>query len=327
MKNINYLFLLVGLAIGFGFGFLTFAENSEEHADEITLSHSENEEDNQIEGSPKIEAVNLSDEELKELNIQIDKVESGRIESRLTLTGEIAVDPLKVVHLRPRYAGVVKNIFVNLGDYVAKGDTVAIIESNESLVEFPLVAPANGTIISIHMSPGEVKGNNEHAIEIADLKYVWAVMTLYQKDIAKVKIGQAVRLYDELSGYEFNGRINFISPVIDEATRTTTVRIEIKNSTHNWNPGLFVNADLILGVDDAEMTVTKNALQTFSGVTVVFVKDKYGFRPQPVTVGKQDGSYAEILSGLHTGDVYAAEGAFTLKAELLKESFGGGHSH
>ena len=90
---------------------------------------------------------------------------------------------------------------------------------------------------------------------------------------------------------------------------------------------MFVNADLRLGVDDAEMTVNKNALQTFSGVTVVFVKDKYGFRPQPVTVGKQDGNYAEILSGLHTGDIYVAEGAFTLKAELLKESFGGGHSH
>ena len=327
MKNINYLFLLVGLAIGFGFGFLAFAESNEQHADEIISNHSEDENVNHLEDSPKIEAVNLSDDELIELNIKVDKVRSGRIESKLTLTGEIAVDPLKVIHLRPRYAGVVKNIFVNLGNNVAKGDTVAIIESNESLVEFPLVTPANGTIINIHMSPGEVKGNDEHAIEIADLNYVWAVMTLYQKDIAQVKIGQAVRLYDELSGYEFNGRINFISPVIDEATRTTTARIELKNSAHNWNPGLFVNADLRLGVDDAEMAVNKNALQTFSGVTVVFVKDKYGFRPQPVTVGKQDGSYAEILSGLHTGDVYAAEGAFTIKAELLKESFGGGHTH
>lgn len=324
MKNINYLFLLVGLAIGFGFGFLAFAE---EHTGEIISNHSEDENVNHLEDSPKVEAVNLSDEELKELNIRVNKVGSGSIESKLTLTGEIAIDPLKVIHLKPRYAGVVTNVYVNLGDNVTKGDTVAIIESNESLVEFPLVAPANGTVINIHMSPGEVKGNDDHAIEIADLNYVWAVMTLYQKDIAQVKIGQSVRLYDELSGYEFSGRINFISPIIDEATRTTTARIELKNSIHSWNPGLFVNADLLLKVEEVEITVSKNALQTYQGITVVFVKDKYGFRPQPVTVGKQDGNYAEILSGLHTGDIYVAEGAFTLKAELLKESFGGGHSH
>ena len=61
------------------------------------------------------------------------------------------------------------------------------------------------------------------------------------------------------------------------------------------------------------------------GKNVVFVIDKEGFRPQPVSVGLENNNLVEILSGLHPGQKYAAEGAFTIKSELLKESFGGDH--
>lgn len=329
MKKNDYLLIIIGTIVGLMIGYISFynPDGSSEHTDEH--GHFEEIEDvhSESEGHTEIEAVDLSDKTLNELGIKLAKVEPGQIENKITLTGEIAVDPVKVTHLRPRYTGIVKEIYVELGENVAIGDTIGIVESNESLVEFPLLAPVSGTIIDIHMSPGEIKGDHDHAIEIADLNYVWAIMTLYQKDIAYVSLNQKAFVYDELSGYSYSGKINFISPVIDESTRTTTARIELKNATHNWKPGMFVNADLVTGIDKIDLAVTKNAVQTYEGLTVVFVKDKFGFRPQPVTTGKQSSEYIEILSGLHLGDIYASEGAFTIKAELMKESFGGGHSH
>lgn len=327
MKNNNYLLLLIGLVVGLMIGYVLFndSEDFKHHSDEP--EHSEELESNIAEESHDVEAVNLSDETLNELGIELAEVEPGEIENKLTLTGEVAVDPIKVTHLRPRYTGIVKRIFVDLGEEVTKGDTIGIIEANETIVEYPLIAPVSGTIINIHMSPGEVKGDHDHAIEIADLNYVWAIMTLYQKDIARVKHGQNAYVYDELSGNTYSGKINFISPVIDESTRTTTARIELINSRYNWKPGMFVNAELVTNIDKINMSVNTNAIQTYEGLSVVFVKDKFGFRPQPVTLGKQNDKHVEILSGLHLGDVYVSEGAFTLKAELMKESFGGGHSH
>jgi len=62
-------------------------------------------------------------------------------------------------------------------------------------------------------------------------------------------------------------------------------------------------------------------------VDVVFVLTDEGFRAQPVRVGSVNHSDAAIAEGLAEGQVYAANGAFTIKAELQKGSFGDGHGH
>ncbi|MDZ7765847.1 MAG: efflux RND transporter periplasmic adaptor subunit [Melioribacteraceae bacterium] len=90
---------------------------------------------------------------------------------------------------------------------------------------------------------------------------------------------------------------------------------------------MFITAKVLTDFIEVDQAVTLNAIQNFEGQKVVFVKDGEGFRPQPVTIGKTNTKYAEVLSGLNTGQNYIAEGAFVIKSELLKESFGGGHGH
>ena len=68
------------------------------------------------------------------------------------------------------------------------------------------------------------------------------------------------------------------------------------------------------------VTVASSALQTFEGKTTVFLKVDGGFVPQPVTVGRNDGQRAEILSGLKPGASYAAAGSFVVKSEQGKSS-------
>jgi cobalt-zinc-cadmium efflux system membrane fusion protein len=86
---------------------------------------------------------------------------------------------------------------------------------------------------------------------------------------------------------------------------------------------MFITAEVFTDFVNVDQAVTLNAIQNFEGRRVVFVKDGEGYRPQPITIGNTNTEYAEVLSGLNSGQTYIAEGAFVIKAELLKESFGG----
>jgi cobalt-zinc-cadmium efflux system membrane fusion protein len=77
----------------------------------------------------------------------------------------------------------------------------------------------------------------------------------------------------------------------------------------------------------AGIVVPKSALQTFEDRTVVFVQDEDGLEPRPVRIGRENATQVEILSGLEAGQTYVSQGAFTLKAQLLKGAFGDGHNH
>jgi len=204
---------------------------------------------------------------------------------------------------------------------------IAVIESNESLVRYEVKSSIAGTIIKIHLTPGEVIVDDKHSVTVADLSSVWANLSIYQKDLLKIKVGQ-VSIISTIDGSRFSkSNIFYISPIVDEQTRTATARVKLNNSSGIWKPGMFITAKVATTRKTVSMVVNKNAIQIFKGQTVVFVKDKKGFRPQPVSVGFQNNKSVEILDGLHQGQNYISEGAFTIKAELLKESLGGGQEN
>jgi len=75
------------------------------------------------------------------------------------------------------------------------------------------------------------------------------------------------------------------------------------------------------------MVVSDEAIQSVRGQTVVFVEDDGGFRAQAVEIGRTDGMWTEILSGLHPGERVVVENSFIMKSELLKSEAGHGHGH
>ncbi|MNF09797.1 Cobalt-zinc-cadmium resistance protein CzcB [compost metagenome] len=73
------------------------------------------------------------------------------------------------------------------------------------------------------------------------------------------------------------------------------------------------------------MAVPESAVQTVEEKTSVFVRTAEGFDTRPVTLGRRDGGYVEIATGLEPGVQVAASGSFTLKSELGKAT--AEHSH
>lgn len=302
-----------------------------EHSDKNEETHQhgdEHEESQQHSDIHEEEIVKLSSKEMVEFGIIVKTAGPDTIQMHTDLLGEIKPDPRKIAHVVPRFEGIVKEVFKSIGDKVKKGETMAIIESNDSLVKYNVTSAIDGTVIDMHMTPGElVNADNDHAITVANLTTVWADLSVYQKDLSIIREGQTAIISDDYGVHKKEGKISYISPMVDEATRTATARVALDNPSGKWKPGMFVTAKVLTLDKKVLLAVAKNALQSLEGQIVVFVKDKEGFRPQAITVGIQNSKVVEILSGLHAGQTYAAHGAFTIKAELMKESFGGGHGH
>lgn len=199
--------------------------------------------------------------------------------------------------------------------------------STETLTEYNITAPLEGTVIDKHITQGEALTGDADAFLVANLGTVWVDLSIYQKDLARVRTGQRVRISAGPQGPSGEGTISYLRPVIGEATRTTLARFVHSNPEGLWKPGLFVTADLIVEVVSADILVPKSAIQTFEGKDIIFVQVKDEFHPEPVKRGRANRTHVEIISGLPAGARYVAKGGFVLKAELSKGSFGDGHSH
>lgn len=288
-------------------------------------NHGESE-DGHDEGEHK-DTVQLTEAQMKEFGIQTAIAGPAAIEQYINLSGEIIAAPNRIAHLRPRFSGIAKEVRKLTGDRVKKGEVIAIIESNESLVKYKLTSAISGTVIDMHMTPGENVTDESNTVTVADLSTVWAVFRVYQNDLFTIKPGQDALIRAGGKGSELTGTISYISPVVDEHTRTASARVVIDNRSGQWKPGMFITAVVSTGSSDVSLAVTQGAVILYNGQKVVFVKEAEGYHPHPVHTGLHNNALVEILSGVTTGQTYISNGSFLLKAELQKGSFGHGHSH
>ena len=162
---------------------------------------------------------------------------------------------------------------------------------------------------------------------IGDLDQVYFLGRLFEKDLARVKVGAATEV--RLNAYPaevFAGTIETIGRQIDPAARTVTARIRVRNHGDLVKVGLFGNARVVVGPAEAQakhVVVPLGAVTRVAARDVVFVRQPDGdFELHPVTVGRTAAGRAEILSGLRAGEPVVVEGTFTLKSAILKRTFG-----
>jgi cobalt-zinc-cadmium efflux system membrane fusion protein len=199
---------------------------------------------------------------------------------------------------------------------------------DEQFIRYEIVAPFEGTVVGKHISLGEMLKDDAEVFVVADLSTVWVNLTVYQNDLPFVYKGQAVQVFAGTNMPSKTAPISYISPTIDEATRTAWARVVLPNPHGKWRPGAFVTGKVAIEkVATVEVMVFKAALQTVGEQTVVFVETDDGFEPQPVMLGRANDTHVEITAGLTPGQRYVARGSFVLKAELAKGAFDGGHNH
>ena len=115
-----------------------------------------------------------------------------------------------------------------------------------------------------------------------------------------------------------DGRVIFVSPVLNPETRSARVVAELANPDGHWRPGAFVSAEIVTARDAVDILIPRAAIQTIEGEQVVFVRKDDGFRRQDIRTGRSDDAAVEVMAGLKAGDVIAVRNTFLLKAELGK---------
>jgi cobalt-zinc-cadmium efflux system membrane fusion protein len=274
------------------------------------------------------DTVALSDDVIEEFGIIVGVAGPGVVTRTVSLPAEIRANEDRLAHIAPRFPGIAREVRKSVGDSVKAGETLAIIENSESLAPYPLKAQIDGTVIERHITRGEpVSQSRGRAFTVADLREVWVDISVYQKHLTSVQLGQTVRISAGHGLAEAEGTISYVSPIVDEDTRTATARIVLANPEGLWRPGLFVTAVVELERVEAAVAVPRTALEQVEGSTVVFVRGQDGFAPRPVTFGLQGRDLVEVTTGLEAGVSYVTQGGFTLKSELAGEELGGGHGH
>lgn len=192
--------------------------------------------------------------------------------------------------------------------------------------ELVLRAPISGVVVARDAVVGQPVSTGDTIARIADLKEVWFLARVFEKDLEHVRAGALCEV--QLNAFprqRFAGSVEYVGRQIDVVARTVTARIRLRNTGDVLSLGLFGIAHLSVGEnqDTPKLVVARNAVVEIGGKRVVFVRHADGdFEPHEVTLGEAGLGKIEVVTGLREGEQVVVEGAFTLKSAVLRSSFG-----
>jgi cobalt-zinc-cadmium efflux system membrane fusion protein len=257
----------------------------------------------------------------KESGITTEIAAAGNLKQTLKLYGKALADPVRVSHIQARYPGVIRSVKATIGSKVKAGDVLASIESNESLRQYNISAPINGTIIERHANADEFTGDRI-LFTLVDYSQLEVDLQAFPAQAHKLKVGQSVKLVaDTLS---FTSEIEYITPH-DEGAPTLVAHVPLINNADEWTPNQSVEGIVTLAEFPVALRIDNRALQNFRDWQVVFIQVGDTFEIRPLKLGQTDGQFTEVLDGLHVGDRYVVDGSYLLKADLEKS--GASHDH
>lgn len=269
-------------------------------------------------------ALSIDPEAAAEMGIRIATAGAGVIAQTTAVTGRVVLNKNAIAEVQGRFQGIVKSVTRTEGETVAAGETLATVESNESLQVYPVKSSIGGIILTRNTNIGHIT-NDEAMFVIADMSQLWVEFNIFPKDAAKIAAGQEIRLTPAHGGDAAYITISAILPVADSTSQTVIARGVIDNADGTWRPGMALRGDILTAQIPAAVVVRKSAIQRLEGAPVVFVKKDGKFEPRNVTLGETDNDNAEILDGVRSGESYAVTGSFVLKAHAGKA--GAEHAH
>lgn len=365
--------------------------------------------------------IKMSPEQIAGAKIELAPVGKGVLSHRLSVPGTVAPDSNRIARVAAKVVGTVAELNKQLGDPVAKDETVAVLESREvaeaksayigaqvnfdlqktlfereqtlfqknitaeqqflrarttfteaqlrldlarqklfalgvnekeaaelsrqsqGLQRYEIRSPLAGRIVERKVDLGAPvggEGQEKELYVIADLSSVWVDLSISTLDLPQIQEGQPVSIASGSGrpthsqqgtqerqpvsmasgsdGKRATGKIVFISPLLNQETRSARVIAAVDNKDMAWRPGSYVTAQVSVEEQPVDLRVPRSALQTIGGEQVVFVRTQEGFEKREVVLGKGDGEAVEVVFGLDPGETIAVTNTFVLKAELGK---------
>jgi len=271
---------------------------------------------------PEVPVVVMKKETQGSIGLQTAKVEKKKLVSFLEVYGSIAQDTENTVHVAPKEKCVLKKMKVAVGQTVDEKTPIAVIETPSG--EQDLLSPCHGIVISQYVKEGDSVDPLTSVVTIANPDIMRASFDVYEKDLSKIQLDQKVQATTAAyPGKIFEGKVVFISPRVDENTRTIKIRVDVENKEHLLKFGMFVNGRILRESEEEFLIVSQAAIQNMEdGDTVFVVKNEETFEVRAVETGVQTDTESVIAKGLNDGEVIVTQGSFILKSELLKSEMG-----
>ena len=206
-----------------------------------------------------------------------------------------------------------------------------ILTNNNPESKITIYAPFDGTIIEKHVVLGELVTPEKEIMTITDVTSLWVWANIYERHLkilldaqAREKV-KALITVEAFPKHPFEGVVDYVSAVSDEATRTVKVRISVENKESLLRPGMFCKIDLATGQRKEVLTVPKEAVLEDEGDKFVFkrLEGNYFVRRRVIT-GKSSGLFIEIIKGVTSGEEIVSYGSFVLKSDVLRSKMGAG---
>lgn len=177
-------------------------------------------------------------------------------------------------------------------------------------------APINGIITDKQAILGMYVTPDMQLYSLADLSRVWIMITLYEADLSRVNVGDAVNMklpYDPTK--KFAGTINYIYPEIDLNSRTVQARVEINNNDGFLRPGMFADIDIVKDLGETLVLPVDAIIDTGMRSLVFIQTDSLVFEPKEIEIGPRVGGFVPVLGGLNSGDHVIINANFLIDAE------------
>ncbi len=179
--------------------------------------------------------------------------------------------------------------------------------ARKKLDDTVIKAPVGGAVSERLVQPGEfIQANTQVAtiVQINPLKLRTAVQERYAGLIVP-KLPVSFRV-ESFPGETFHGEVAYVSPAVDEATRTFVVEALVDNRDRRLKPGFFTKGTVSTTRDDNVLAVPEDAVSTLAGVSAVYVIENGKARQQTVTLGARQGNLFEVTDGLKGDEVLAS---------------------
>lgn len=259
----------------------------------------------------------------EEAGIKTELAGPARLTETLTLYGQIAANPERQREVSARFPGLIRTVGKKLGDTVNAGETLATIESNDSLQIYALKAPLAGIVTQRDANPGEESGNRV-LFTVTDTRAVIAELSVFPKDRARVQPGAAVKLRLADGEAEVSGKVTRVD-VKASSNQSVLARVTIEQHDGSLVPGSFVTGEVAVAEHQVPLAVKTAGLQGFRDFTVVYVQVGETYEVRMLELGTPQGESVEVLGGLEPGDRYVTENSYLIKADIDKS--GASHDH
>ena len=269
--------------------------------------------------------VEISEQAAASVDLQFETAGPRTMRTTVSMNGKIISNENRMMHVYPRYPGIVKEARKHLGDKVVKNEVLAGVESNESLQPYNITSLLDGTVTHHDIALGEFVSNDSLIYAVTDLSTVWVDLNVHRHDFSLLRKGQKIFIDSGDDVPKGEATIMYLSPFGAENTQTMLARAELANPDMEWRPGLFVKAEVVVKEEKVPVVVKDSALQTFRDWDVVFMRDGTTYEIAIVELGRRDGDWVEVLSGLKAGTKYVSGNSFVVKADILKS--GASHDH